>query len=368
MIYLDYASHTNTDLEIFEGMIKDSMLNNISVNSLYAGNFSSYEKYLEYENGIKELSNLMDFNFVLTSSATESNNLAIKGYCNAYKCFGKHIISTPYEHSSISGSLNRLVEEGFEVDFLELDKNGFIDLNSLKKLIRNDTILLSFASVNSETGHIQDIVSIKNIINDYPNISMHIDATQSFGKINIDYSCADLITMSAHKLYGPTSGCGGLFVKKDKIIIAQLDGGKSTTPYRSSTPDLIMIGAMYRVCKNLFTSIDNNFNHVKTLQTTLYEFAIKNNFIINSDINNPFILNFSTPKKGINVQKELALRDIFISTKSSCSSKSSIPKSVFAIFNDRKRAINSIRISLSHKTSNEEIDIFMQNMEEIISG
>lgn len=365
MIYLDYASHTNIDTDILQAMIEDAKNYPISVNSLYQGENSGFDKYNEYVNNLKKITTLLDYDFVLTSSASESNNLAIKGCAMSYKGFGKHIISTPYEHSSISGSLNYLVAQGFQVDYVDIDENGFIDVSSLKKLLKENTILVTFASVNSETGHIQDLENLAKIIKSYPNALIHVDATQSFGKLNINYDCADFISFSAHKLYGPTSGCGGLFVRHNKLLTPQIDGGKSMTPFRSSTPDLIMMGAMYRACEKLFRNIDTNYTYVKNLQTKLLNFINTNNFAINSDLNNPFILNISTNKNGISIQENLAKKGIFISTKSSCSAKASIPKSVYAIYNDRLRAKNSIRISLSHKTSSNDVDSFIKILGEI---
>lgn len=368
MIYLDYASHTNIDTSIFSKLIELSNTYPLNVNSLYQNNFNGYEKYTEYETKIKKLTNLENYDFVLTSSATESNNLALKGYSDIYKLFGKHIISTPYEHSSISGSLNTLKENGFEIEYVEIDNNGFIDLNSLTKLIRKDTILVSISSVNSESGHIQNINAISNIIHNNPNTALHIDATQSFGKIPLDYSVADLISCSAHKFYGPTSGCGGLFIKNNLSLKPQIDGGKAITQYRSSTPDLLMIAAFYYAAKNMFDNIYKNFTYVKNLHSILKDYFLQAKCLINSDCNNPYILNVSTNLPGQEIQKTLAELDIFISTKSSCSAKNALPKTVMSIYNDKNRAKNSIRISLSHKTTLNEIEIFINEIGKLING
>lgn len=368
MIYLDYASHTNIDEDILTKLIDLSKTYPLNVNSLYQNNYNGYEKYIDYENKIKSLTNLQNYDFVLTSSATESNNLALKGYSDIYKLFGKHIISTPYEHSSISGALNSLKENGFEIEYVEIDNNGFIDLNSLTKLIRKDTILVSISSVNSETGHIQDINKISEIVHKNPNTALHIDATQSFAKIPLNYSVADLISCSAHKFYGPTSGCGGLFIKNSLSIKAQIDGGKAITQYRSSTPDLLMVAAFYYSSKKLFDNIDTNFMYVKNLHTILIDYFQQHNCAINSDLSNPYIINVSTNIPGQEIQKKLSEQDIFISTKSSCSAKNALPKTVMAIYNDKNRAKNSIRISLSHKSELNEIKMFMNEIGKLING
>lgn len=366
MIYLDYASHTQPDLDIFNLMIEDAKNYPLNVNSLYPNTPSPFEKYLEYENGIKSIVGLNDYNFVLTSSATESNNLAIKGYSSIYGAFGKHIITTKYEHSSISGSLNTLLEKGYTVDYVNLTKDGFIDLNSLEALMKKDTILVSIGSVNSETGHIQNISKIAEIVHSKPFARLHVDATQSYGKIKLDYSLCDLISCSAHKIYGPTSGCGALFLKKDLAIKPLLDGGKSMSAYRSSTPDLMMVGALYNSTKKIFAKIDENFKHVTKLHSRLVEYFNSKNFLINSDINNPFILNVSVSINGQELQQLLAQKDVYISTKSSCSAKNSIPKSVATIYLDNNRAKRSIRISLSHKTTLEEVEQFITIIESIL--
>lgn len=366
MIYLDYAAHTSIDKKVFEEMLNISKYYPGSVNSDYSIGFDSYNKYTEFTTNIKNLTKLCNYELILNSGATESNNLAIKGCVNSYKAFGKHIITTEYEHSSVIGSINSLIQKGFTVSYVDIDKNGHIDINSLKNLIKNDTILVSIGAVNSETGHVQNLSDIKDtILSVNPNVKFHTDATQSFGKIDIDYSVCDYITTSAHKLFGPTSGCGMLYRKLNALLKPEIDGGKSMSPFRSATPDLVMMSAYNECCNMFFKNLNENFKYVSILSEKLVSYFKMKKFFINSDKKNPYIVNISTMINGDIIKNELSKQNIFFSTKSSCVAKNTVPKSVKTIYKDNNRAKNSIRISLSYKTTIEEIEKFIKTFDTI---
>ena len=175
---------------------------------------------------------------IYTSGASEANNLAIKGIEN-YQSRGNHIITTDLEHSSIYGPLNYMIEKGYEVDFVPL-KNGIVDIDALKKMISDKTILVSISAVNSETGLRNPIEEIGLLLKDYPKVIFHSDITQAVGKIKLNLENVDMASFTAHKFFG-IKGIGAL-IKKDSIKLTPLiHGGKSTTIYRSGTPNTQLI-------------------------------------------------------------------------------------------------------------------------------
>ena len=191
-------------------------------------------KLIEAATGqIKNILNINDYEVIYTSGASEANNLAIKGIALKYQNRGKHIITTPLEHSSIVGALNYLGMNGFEIDIVNIKSNGLVDINHLKSLIRDDTILVTMALVDSEIGIKQNISEISEILKKYPKCYLHVDGTQAIGKIKVDFSGIDLFSFSSHKIYA-MKGCGCLIKRKNISIEPLIHGGKSVTAYRLS--------------------------------------------------------------------------------------------------------------------------------------
>lgn len=363
MIYLDYSATTPVREEVLDSFSKCSREYIGNPNSLHTLGVKSKEIIDAATNQIKELLNLSDVDIIYTSGSSESNNLAIKGICNKYKNRGKHIITTPLEHSSIYGPINYLIDQGFEVSFVKLDSNGLVDLEDLKKLIRDDTILVSINAVNSEIGIRQPIEEIGELLSMYPKIYFHADLTQAIGKIKIDTKNIDLFSFTAHKFYG-IKGIGCL-VKKDKIVIEPLiHGGKSTTIYRSGTPMPALIVSLAKALRLALENLDDKYNKVLELNKYLKEKLSTYDLVrINSnDACIPYVLNISV----LGVKPETMLHalesdDIYISTQSACSASNNLSKAVLSVTNDEERASSSIRISLSSLTTKEEIDTFLKS-------
>ena len=362
MIYFDNCATTMVDkrvLDVFNKVCLDYPGNSNSIHSL-----GVKSKELE-DHSTKKIAKLLNVNvndIIYTSGASESNNLAIKGICLKYQNRGKHIITTYLEHSSVSSSIDYLVKNGFEVDYVKINDEGLIDLEHLKSLIRDDTILVSISYVDSEIGLVQPINEIGLLLKDYPKCFFHVDCTQALGKIDIDFSLIDLASMSGHKIFG-LKGIG-LLVKKEKIVIEPLiHGGKSTTVYRSGTPALPLIVSLMKAIELVQLNIENSNKIVNELNERLTKGLKKYDKIhINSTSNSlKYVINFSIlgikPETFVHALEE---HNIFISTKSACSSNDSISSSVYALTKNRDYALSSLRISFSHLNTTDEVDRFLE--------
>ena len=362
MIYLDYAAHTPVDtsvLETFFDVSKEYIANPNSSHKL------GHKAALKMEESTKEIAELLgvkENEIIYTSGATESNNLGIKGIAGAYKRYGKHIITTYLEHSSVTGAITYLKNQGYEVDFVNILENGQVDLDHLKELIREDTILVSICYVDSEIGLRQPIEQIGELLKDYSHCYFHVDGTQAVGKIPITLDNIDLLTFAPHKFFGMNGS--GVLIKKENILLEPIiHGGISTTPFRSGTPVLPMTVAAKKALSMAFLKLDDNLHYVeklnKKLRTELEKYP---NVRINSTkYSIPHILNISFI--GISSStfvKFLEENDIFVSTKSACCAPNTPSRPVYALTKNRKLSLESLRISLSHKTTYEEIDTFLK--------
>jgi cysteine desulfurase len=360
MVYLDYSAHTVASQQVLDCFIEAEQSFIANANSNHVAGALAKEKLNSVTNSIAKLTGALPEEIIYTSGATESNNLAIKGIARAYRHSGKHIISTPLEHSSVSAPLTALQEQGYEIDLVRINKDGTIDLENLKELLRSDTILVTVSAVDSELGTIQPIHKIAEILADYPNCRLHLDATQAIGKVPIDLSLADTASFSCHKFYG-INGSGILIKKKNLVIEPLLHGGKSVTIYRSGTPALSLAVATECALKN---AIDNQSEWCKVVENhskNLLEFFSNYPLVtINSPKNSiAHILNLSVKGvKGADFQKALSQKGICVSVKSACSVEALPSRAVFAVSGDRKNALSSWRISLSHLTSDDDINQF----------
>lgn len=367
MTYLDYSATTPTNDEVLDTFV--------SVSKKYIGNSNSLHKLgVEAKNiidaatkQIAQLLNIKENEIIYTSGASESNNTAIKGIALKYKNRGRHIITTEFEHSSVYGPLNSLQKEGFIVDFVKTNEYGVVDLNDLKNLLTDETILVSIGLINSEIGIKQPIEEIGNILKNYPKCFFHVDMTQGLGKVKLNLENVDLASFSGHKIYG-IKGIGMLY-KRDSISIEPLIyGGKSTTIYRSGTPATALIVSLSKAIRLILKDIEKNYKYIENLNTKLKNSLNLEGVYINSnEYCIPHILNLSL----IGIKPETMLHalethDIYISTQTACST-SNISKSVYALTKDEKRASSSIRISLSHLTKESDIDYFVDCLEKCLN-
>lgn len=362
LIYLDNVAASFVEdevLDIFYNTTKKYYANPNSIHKLgREENKMISDSTLRIANMLKVLKD----EIIYTSGATESNNLAIKGLCLSYKNYGKHILISSLEHNSITSSVVSLERLGFEVEVIPVTDKGIVDIESLKNMLRDDTILVSVTSVDSELALRQPIEEIASILKDYPNCHFHTDATQSIGKVTIDYSNVDLITINSHKFHGLDNF--GILVKKKNVRLTPLiEGGKSTTIYRAGTPSLANVLALEKALEIALTNQEARYNYLKELgdmiKSHLSEYK---NVSINSRENSlPSIINFSLiGEKALTILDKFEEHNIILSAKTSCCPITTPSKLVYALTKDKQKASSSIRVSLSYKTTKEEVEEFLK--------
>ncbi len=366
MVYLDYSATTKTSDEVLDSFVAASKKFIGNPNSLHKLGVDAKNIIDQATTQIAHLLNVKENEIIYTSGSSESNNLAIKGITEKYKNRGKHIITTPLEHSSIYGPLNYLTDKGYIVDFVKLDSNGLVDLSDLESLMSDDTILVSIGAVNSEIGLLQPIDAIARIVKKYPKCFFHSDMTQAIGKVDISLENVDLVSFSGHKFFG-IKGIGVL-IKKEKIELTPLiHGGKSTSVYRSGTPCLPLIVSISKALRLALEDIDNKEKKVKKLNKYLKDNLSKYEKVhINSnEYCIPHILNLSV----VGVKPETMLHaleryEIYISTQSACSSSNTSSRAVLSLTQDESLATSSIRISISYITTEKELEYFLKCFDE----
>lgn len=362
MIYLDYCATTPVDKRVLSAFNKACLEYPGNSNSLHKLGIESRELEDYATSSISEMLRLHNKEIIYTSGASEANNQAIKGVCYKYKNRGKHIITTYLEHSSVINTMNYMALDGFVVDYVKLDDNGQVDLDNLKKLLDNDTILVSICMVDSELGIRQPVEEISNILKDYPKCFFHVDCTQALGKVDIDFSCMDLASVSAHKIYG-LKGIGMLIKNREMIIEPLIHGGKSSTVYRSGTPAVPLIVSMMKAIEISIANIHDNYDYVAGLQRMILDKLVDYDKVsINTTRDSiSYVVNFSLknikPETFIHAMDEY---NIYISTKSACSDSGTMSDSVYAVTKNRDRAMSSIRVSLSYLTTLEDIVEFLR--------
>ncbi|MCX7749711.1 MAG: cysteine desulfurase [Clostridia bacterium] len=307
------------------------------------------------------------------SGGTESNNLAIRGFLEANPRKGKHIITTTIEHPSVLEVYKYLEKNGYHVDYLDVDSNGMIDLESLRSCIRKDTALLSIILVNNETGSIQpveEIVRVKNSIN--RETVIHMDAVQAYGKLKINPKKLgiDLLTVSSHKIHGP-KGLGALFVDKGIKMKPILFGGGQEFNIRSGTENVAGISGFGLASEIVFRNLQEHSEKVQRIKTNLLDQLKKSGMeykVISPSNASPYILNISF--EGIRAEvllHSLEERNIFVSTGAACSSRKNLHSHVLKAMSIKACDIEgAIRFSFSFMNGLEEIELLVNALKEIV--
>ena len=362
MIYLDYTANTPADPRVLEAFVHFESAFIGNPNSTHLAGMIAGTELAHAAERIARLLGASPAEVIYTSGASESNNLAIKGIARAARSRGLHIISTPLEHASVSGCLNWLQDQGWEIDLLDVDRDGRIDLEQLRELLRSDTTLVAVSWVDSELGCVQPIDEIIEILKDYPDCRLHVDATQAVGKISVSFAGIDTLSFAPHKFYG-LNGSGILLKRRGLEIEPLIHGGAGVTAYRSGTPTLGLAVAAALALELAVEELDARTETVCGLNARLRAALAKYPAVqFNSPADAvPHILNLSVRGvKGTAFQRALSARGACVSVKSACSTEGTPSKPVYAVTRDRRNALSSWRISLSHLTTDRELAEFME--------
>lgn len=362
--YMDYSATTPVDERVAQAMMKhltmEGDFGNPASRSHYYG-WQADEAVTKARAQVADLVGADPKEIVWTSGATESDNLAIKGIAHFYHKKGKHIITLKTEHKAVLDTCRQLEREGFEVTYLDPMSNGLLDLDVLRAAIREDTILVSIMHVNNEIGVIQDIEAIGNICREH-KVFFHVDAAQSAGKVEIDLSKlpVDLMSFSAHKIYGP-KGMGALYVRrKPRVRLeAQMHGGGHERGMRSgtlATHQIVGMGEAFAIAK---AEMAEENKRIRTLRDRLLAgFADMEEVVVNGDLEQriPGNLNISfNYVEGESLM--MAISDIAVSSGSACTSASLEPSYVLrALGLSDELAHSSIRFTIGRYTTEAEVD------------
>jgi cysteine desulfurase len=369
MIYFDNSATTKPYKEVVDAFVH--------VTNNYFGNPSSIHKLGGESETLlfqarKVIASLMQVNekeVIFTSSGTEGNNMAIKGIAMEHKNRGKHVITTMIEHPSNLETFKQLESLGFDVTYLPVDEHGLISLNDLKEAIREETILVSIIHVNNELGTIQPIEEIGKLLSHYPKLHFHVDHVQGIGKVPlaIEKCRIDLLTCSAHKFHG-LRGTGFLYKRNGVKLSPLFTGGSQEMKLRAGTENVAGVVAMAKALRMSLERYREGREQLVQLKDWLRKELEKvPGIIINTPTENsaPHIINLSLlgikPEVFIHA---LEKHDIFVSTKSACSSKQSeVSHVLLATKMDEKRAKSAIRLSFSYDNTIEEAKTFMEIMQ-----
>ena len=362
MIYLDYSANTPVDARVLEQFCAVERRCIGNANSHHQAGSAAKAEIDAATIKIASLLGVQPAEIIYTSGASEANNFALKGLARLSRHTGRHIISTPLEHSSVSGTLTALQEQGYEIDLLDVKQDGTVDLEHLKDLLRPDTICVAVTLVDSELGVVQPVQEIAAILKAYPHCHLHVDATQAVGKIPVSFEGVDTMSLTAHKFYG-LNGIGLLVKRRNLALEPLIHGGESTTIYRSGTPTVALASSLACALDLAVIDLPNRVDHVAKLNAELRAALSTYPLVrINSPEHAiPHVLNLSVQNvKGTVFQRELDAKGVCISVKSACSSDGLPSRAVFAVSRDRRNALSSWRISLSHLTTEDEIKAFLQ--------
>ncbi len=369
-IYLDYASTTPIRKEVLDTY-------QMCVQNYFYNSESVYEPALQVHDYVEasrkkiaETFQVKTEEVFFMSGASEANSLAITGYALQNQHKGKHLITTMMEHSSVLHAFEQLEQLfGFEVTYLQPNKEGCISLNQVKQAMRKDTIMISIMAVNNEVGSIQPIEEIAAYVKANSRICMMSDGVQLVGKHDLPLRDIDLFTFTTHKLYG-VKGCGILIKKKNIELVPIVHGGAQEQGLRGGTLDAPACIVAAKTIRLIMQEQQASLQHVTLLRDQIYD-ALKQMEQIELNSNracSPYIINFSCKTMNSEIlMNALNERGIYISSQSACSTRTKSPShTLLAMSYDEKHALSAVRISLSHLTTKQEVSILLENLKEIL--
>jgi cysteine desulfurase len=363
-IYLDYSATTPVDPRVAEAMCAcltpDGTFGNPASRS-HAFGWAAEELVEQARADVAALVNADSKEIVWTSGATESDNLAIKGAAHFYKKKGKHIVTVKTEHKAVLDTCRQLEREGFEVTYLDPEPNGLLDVDKFRAALRDDTVVASVMHVNNEIGVVQDIAALGAVCRER-KVIFHVDAAQGAGKVPIDLKTlpVDLMSFSAHKIYGP-KGIGALYVqRKPRVRIeAQMHGGGHERGMRSGTlptHQIVGMGTAFRIARE---EMQTENERVLSLRNRLWD-GLKDleEIYVNGDLERRIAGNLNVSFNFVEGESlMMALKDLAVSSGSACTSASLEPSYVLrAIGREDELAHSSIRFSIGRFTTAEEVD------------
>ncbi len=373
-IYLDYSATTPVDERVAKSMAECLTLQGNFGNPASRSHpfgWKAEEAVEEARRNVAEIIGAVPKEIVWTSGATESDNLAIKGAALFNKKKGKHIITMKTEHKAVLDTCRQLERDGFEVSYMDPMENGLLDLDAFKKEIREDTTVVSIMHVNNEIGVIQDIAAIGAITRE-KGILFHVDAAQSPGKvaIDVDEMNVDLMSLCAHKVYGP-KGIGALYVRrKPRVRLeAQIHGGGHERGMRSgtlATHQIVGMGEAFRIARE---EMATETAHMRKLRDRLWD-GVKDmeEIYLNGDLEQRIPGNLNISFNFVEGESLImSLKDIAVSSGSACTSSSLEPSYVLrAIGRNDELAHSSIRFTMGRFSTEEEVDFTIKKVREAV--
>jgi len=367
-IYLDYSATTPVDPRVAKKMSECLTMEGVFGNPASRSHIFGWESEKLVDQARKNVALLLNADhreIVWTSGATESDNLAIKGAAHFYKDKGNHLITLSTEHKAVLDTMRNLETEGFEVTYLDPENDGLLDHKKLIKAIKPSTALISIMHVNNEIGVIQNVEEIGKICRE-KNIIFHVDAAQSPGKVEIDVNKfnVDLMSLSAHKVYGP-KGIGALYVRrKPRIRLeAQIHGGGHERGFRSgtlATHQIVGMGEAFRIAKE--EMVEDN-KRILGLRNKLWD-GVKDmeEIYLNGDLDQRVPGNLNVSFNFIEGESlMMAMKDVAVSSGSACTSSSLEPSYVLrALGRDDELAHSSIRMTIGKYTTGEDIEFVLK--------
>lgn len=366
LIFLDNASTTKIDGRVLEVMLPYMQDHFGNASSLHQLGVQQRDAVYRAKCSIASHVGCLPEEVIFTSSGTESNNLAIKGVAFANRHKGNHIIVSSIEHDCILNACKWLETQGFFVTYIPVDTNGFVDVEFLKRCINPKTILVSVMHANNEIGTLQPIAEIGAICHER-NVYFHSDICQSFGKVNVDTRCADLLSLNSHKMYGP-KGVGALIVRKNVVIDPLLHGGGQEGGLRSSTENVEGIVGFAKAVDLCFEELEREQQRIASLQALLMDRLTSEieGVYFNGDLKSrlPHNVNFCISGLEGEAIKILLLLDdqgVALSSGSACSANSGSQAShvLQAIGRNQFEARGAIRVSIGRYNTIDDIEKFV---------